>query len=198
MTGADDETRAVYDAQANEYAKLAHGPGLAALEEAFLERVGAGGRILDFGCGPGRSAAAMRDAGHPVDALDASPGMAKLAKDQYGLDVTVAGFDSLTVRAAYDGIWASFSLLHVPKAELPGILAAVHRALTPGGQFHISLKLGEGERRDSIGRFYAYYTDAEITGLLEAAGFTVIERDFGSDVGLSGERASWIALAAHA
>ena len=113
----DDETRAVYDAQADEYAKLAHGPGLAALEEAFLERVGAGGRILDFGCGPGRSAAAMRDAGHPLDALDASPGMAKLAKDQYGLDVTVAGFDSLTVRAAYDGIWASFSLLHVPKAE---------------------------------------------------------------------------------
>lgn len=140
----------------------------------------------------------MRDAGHSVDALDASPEMAKLAKEKFGLDVTVASFDSLTAEADYDGIWASFSLLHVPKADLPTILTAIHRALKPGGQFHISVKLGTGEARDSIGRFYAYYSDAELTALLATAGFTVTERDFGNSPGLSGESAPWIALAAHA
>ncbi|MEO0701087.1 MAG: class I SAM-dependent methyltransferase [Pseudomonadota bacterium] len=198
MVGSDDETRAVYDARAADYAKMGREAGLEPIEQAFLDRVGPGGRILDFGCGPGRTAAAMRDAGHPVDALDASPEMAKLAKDKFGLDVTVAPFDSLTAKALYDGVWASFSLLHVPKADLPPLLTAIHQALKPGGQLHVSVKLGMGEARDSIGRFYAYYTDAELTALLEAAGFTVTERDFGTSPGLSGDRAPWIALAAHA
>ncbi|MEL6643095.1 MAG: class I SAM-dependent methyltransferase [Pseudomonadota bacterium] len=198
MVGADAKTRAVYDARAADYAKLGRGTGAEPIELAFLARIKRGGRILDWGCGPGRTAAAMRDAGYLVDATDASPEMARIAKETFGLEVTVATFDALEAEGIYDGIWASFSLLHAPKAEMPGHLARAHRALAPRGQFHVSVKMGTGETRDSIGRFYAYYTDAELTGLLEAAGFTVTLRDFGATTGLDGSQAPWIAIAAHA
>jgi len=132
-----------------------------------------------------------------VTALDASPEMAKVARKKFGLDVRVAEFVNLTEVAAYDGIWANFSLLHAPKSQMPDHLAAIHRALRPGGVISLGLKTGEGEARDRLGRFYSYYTDAEITGLLESAGFTVTDKSFGSGKGLDGTIAPWIVVRAH-
>ena len=71
-------------------------------------------------------------------------------------------------------------------------------ALKPGGRFHIAVKTGTGEERDNLGRFYTYYTEQELTGLLEDAGLTVIDRREGCDRGLSGKKEPWIALVAHA
>ena len=62
--------------------------------------------------------------------------------------------------------------------------------------FHIGTKTGTGEKRDPIGRFYAYYEDAELTELLQAAGFTIEARAFGADVGLDGVEAPWIIIRA--
>ena len=39
-------------------------------------------------------------------------------------------FDEVTEEKCYDGIWASASLLHVAKKELPEVLARLKRALT--------------------------------------------------------------------
>jgi hypothetical protein len=77
---------------------------------------------------------------------------------------------------------------------MPAHLARLHAALAPGGLLHIGLKTGAGERRDGIGRLYTYYTDAEITGLLQAAGFTVIDRETGRETGFDGVEADWIVL----
>jgi trans-aconitate methyltransferase len=155
-----------------------------------------GGRVLDLGCGPGRSAAAMRDAGFSVDAWDASPQMATIGAEKFDLAIEIRDFDSLTAESEYDGIFANFSLLHAPKSDMPRHLHRIAKALKPGGLFHIGLKIGDGEARDKLGRFYAYYQDAELTALLEEAGLSVETRNFGADEGLDGTLAPWMILTA--
>ena len=192
----DKETLSAYAAKAEDYAKRFTTAKPDLHLAAFMLAVPKGGRVLDLGCGMGRSTAFMREAGLDADALDASPEMAEIARTENNIDVTIGGFETLTAEAHYDGIYANFSLLHAPKSEMPEHLARISRALVPGGFFHLGLKTGTGEKRDGLGRFYAYYTDAEITGLLADAGFVVIERSFGAEAGLDGTVAPWIILLA--
>ena len=193
----DDQTIEVYNAQTLDYAKMVQSDVPNPQLDAFLAQLPAGGDVLDLGCGPGHAAARMCDNGFAVTATDASPEMAAMARAQFGLTIRVASFADLRDDAAFDGVWASFSLLHAPKSDIPGHLAAIHRALRPGGLLCIGLKTGEGEARDRLGRFYAYYSDAEITGLLGTAGFTVTARATGAGKGLEGTIAPWIVLIAH-
>jgi hypothetical protein len=39
---------------------------------------------------------------------------------------------------------------------MAGILSRIHRALKPAGVFYASFKLGDGDGRDSLGRYYNY------------------------------------------
>lgn len=193
---ADAETLAVYATRARDYAKRFAADNVGPTLRAFIDAVPEGARVLDLGCGPGNAAAAMRDAGLTVEAWDASPEMAEVAREIHGLELRVAEFDALDAEAVYDGIYANFSLLHAPKAEMPGHLARIARALRPGGLLHIGLKTGEGERRDALGRLYAYYSDEEITRLLSDAGLEVEVRTTGRSTGLDGTSAPWIILRA--
>ena len=72
----------------------------------------------------------------------------------------------------------------IPRRRILG--NRLHRALKPGGTLHIGMKLGTGEKRDALGRLYVYYTEAELTGLLQAAGFTPTLRETREDTGLDG------------
>lgn len=199
---SDRDTLAVYAKAAGDYAKR-----FARIEDAdvdqfsdlkaFFALLPDNGLVLDLGCGPGQWAAKIRAAGYRVQAMDASPEMAALANERFDLDVTVGVFEDLTAEGVYDGVWANFSLLHAPKAEMPGHLQLIFRALKPGGAFHIGLKLGEGEGRDHLGRFYSYYGEVELTGLLEAAGFTVTRKRTGSAKGLAGTEDTYVILTAH-
>ena len=192
----DRETLSVYDAKADDYANLVSSSQPDRHLSAFLDALPKGGRVLDLGCGPGRSAHFMAQAGFAVDAWDASPEMARLGCDTLGLDVKVKGFSDLNAVATYNGIYANFSLLHAPKSDMPSLLRRIAQALCRGGQFHIGTKTGTGEKRDPIGRFYAYYTDEELTGLLGDAGLTVQTRATGRDIGLDGVEAPWIVMRA--
>ena len=194
----DRETIAVYDARAGDYAKLEPSQAPSETLSAFIKALPQSAHVLDLGCGPGTSARHMAQAGCTVDALDASTEMIGLASTIEGVTARQASFDDISGTAIYDGVWANFSLLHAPRADLPNHLVAIHTALKPGGLFHIAVKEGTGEARDSINRLYTYYTEVELTGLLEAAGFTVGPYRRGRDKGLSGEDADWISVTAHA
>jgi SAM-dependent methyltransferase len=196
---SDPETLKIYAAQAQEYARVtdafnAEDPSLV----AFIAALPQDGRVLDLGCGPGASAAAMARAGLKVVAVDPVAEMVALAGAHPGVKAHLAGFDDIDALAEFDGIWANFSLLHAARADLPRHLEALVRALKPGGRLHIAVKTGTGEKRDRLGRFYTYYTDAELSGLLEAAGLTITARRTGADKGLDGAVAPWIAIAARA
>ncbi|MDJ1015162.1 MAG: class I SAM-dependent methyltransferase [Paracoccaceae bacterium] len=192
----DRETLEVYARRAEDYARIFESSRPDRHLTDFMKALPESAVVLDLGCGTGQSSAHMQTAGFRVEAWDASPEMAAVAKERFGLEVTIAAFDAVDARASYDGVFANFSLLHARKSEMPGHLTRISTALRPNGVFHIGLKTGAGEARDDLGRFYAFYEDAEITGLLEDAGFQVIERSFGMDKGLAGNLDPWIILLA--
>lgn len=193
---SDPETIATYNARAKSYNDLVSKSEPDQDLQRFLDMVKPGGDVLDLGCGPGNSAAMMKAAGLNAHATDASEGMVAIARNTYGIDAKVAVFDDLKAVAAYDGIWANFSLLHAPKSSMPRHLTAIHTALRPAGVFHIGVKLGADEERDDIGRMYAYYTTVELRGLLENAGFIIASEREGEDMGLSGVMARFVILTA--
>jgi len=194
----DRKTIAVYDARAGDYARLDPSDTPSATLAAFLAALPQGARVLDLGCGPGTSARHMVLAGCKVDALDASAAMIELTSAIDGVTARQASFHDISGTAIYEGVWANFSLLHAPRADLPHHLSAIHTALKPGGLFHVAVKEGTGEGRDSLNRHYTYYTEAELTGLLQQAGFTVGPYRRGRDKGLSGTEENWISVTAHA
>ncbi|WP_373050544.1 class I SAM-dependent DNA methyltransferase [Thalassovita aquimarina] len=194
----DEETIRIYDARAEDYAQVTAADAPGRLLRDFITAVPTGGRVLDLGCGPGIDAGLMAQAGLQVDAVDASAEMVALADQRPGVSARQATFVDLDAEAAYHGIWANFSLLHAPRNDMPRHLAAIHRALKPGGRFHMAVKTGEGEKRDSIGRYYSYYTEPELMRLLQDAGFTATKIVHGSDKGLDGVVADWISVASHA
>lgn len=183
---ADQKTIQIYDAKAADYAaKFASDNARSALIN-FMEYLPAGGRVLDWGCGPANSSLHLKEAGFCPDPVDASPEMVKLAQETYGLDARVGTFDDPLAKASYDGVWANFSLLHAPRGDLPRHIESVHEALKPNGIFHIGLKRGSGEHRDKFGRRYAYFETDELTKLLTKTGFEILKIHEGEEPGLAG------------
>jgi len=98
------------------------------------------------------------------------------------VDVQVMTFDQMTWAEAFDGVWACASLLHVPRADLPGTLRRLRRALVPGGAWFMSFKYGR-EDRESGGR---WFTDLDAAGaealLAEVGGLALIDLQVTHDV----------------
>jgi SAM-dependent methyltransferase len=182
----DERTIAFYDSAADRYDNLTKSGRPDADLLAFMELLPVGAHVLDLGCGPARASVHMRAAGFRPDPVDASKGMVTLANEAHDIGARLMTFDDLDAVAAYDGVWANFSLLHAPRADLPRHLAAIATALKPAGVFHIGMKTGTGEERDSIDRKYTYVTVAELADLISDAGMTVIATREGRDKGCAG------------
>jgi len=150
----DENTLQFYRRNAEAYAGWAKAPSTRLA--GFLALLPPGGAILELGCGAGNHSAVMLAKGFRVRATDGSPEMAAVAARRLNHPVEAMLFDELDEAGIYDGVWASACLLHVPRDELSGILARVHRALRPDGVFYASYKVGEGDGRDSLGRYYNY------------------------------------------
>mgnify|MGYP000023117613 CR=1 FL=1 len=195
---SDAETLAAYAREADTYERTVdpYNTSDPRLRD-FIAACPPGGRVLDLGCGPGAGAAEMAKAGLVADAVDATPEFVAKAAKHSGVTAWQATFAEITGEDRYDGIWANFSLLHAPRADMPVHLRALCRALKPGGVFYIGMKLGTGEQRDRLGRFYTYYTQDELERLLHDAGFTVTGAVTGEGKGLEGTIQPWISVAAH-
>ena len=190
----DARTIGVYDARAADYAQLDLGQPRPSLR-AFIAAMPQGGLVCDLGCGPGISAFHMQAAGLRVDALDASAAMVDIARAR-GVPACIATFDDLDGEACYDGVWANFSLLHAAPDDLPRHIAAIARALLPGGLLHIAMKTGTGCRRDALDRLYTYVTQEDLTALLTEAGLTPVSVRSGVDKGLAGTDDPFIVIQA--
>ncbi|MEM6941688.1 MAG: class I SAM-dependent methyltransferase [Pseudomonadota bacterium] len=195
---SDPQTLGVYDAQADEYeAMMCCEAAADPIWRAFCATCPPGGHVLDLGCGPGNYSRLFVEAGLQVTAIDASQEMASRAAKIEGITARQATFDDVTEEGVYDGIWANFSLLHAPRADLPRHLAALHRALKPGGILFIGMKTGTGGGRDDIGRFYEYYAQDALELLLQEAGFTPKQHWTGYGKGLAGQYSGWVVIEAH-
>ena len=164
----DDATLQFYRSNARSYADWAKAPSTRL--RGFLALLPPGGAILELGCGAGNHSAVMLAEGFSVRATDGSPEMAEIAAQRLGHPVEAMRFDELEAHEAYDGVWASACLLHVPRDELAGILARIHRALKPSGVFYASYKMGESDGRDSLGRYYSYVSPDWLKATYASAG----------------------------
>jgi len=151
-------------------------------------------KVLDLGCGHGSAASYMLNAGLNCHAIDASAKMVELANQKFNIKAKVCTFDELDGAESFNGIYASFSLLHVGQIQFLKILQVIKRMLLPDGKLGLGMKLGTGNKRDSIGRFYAYYTEDELTKHLEDIGLTVVRRYSGTSKGLAGDVEPWVFL----
>lgn len=164
----DEATLQFYRDQAEAYAGWAKAPSTRL--RGFLTLLPSGGTILELGCGAGNHAAVMLAEGFSLRATDGSPEMAAIASQRLGHPVEAMRFDQLDAQDAYDGVWASACLLHVPRDELAGILKRIHRALKPSGVFYASYKMGEVDGRDSLGRYYSYVSPDWLDATYATAG----------------------------
>lgn len=168
-------TIAFYNHRAADYAERGEDETDHDALKAFAAALPSGAAVLDLGCGSGWAAAALRELGFAVTAMDASAGLAREAARRHGIEVRLGRFEDLEAHERFDGLWVHFSLLHIPRTRWPDLLARMRRALRPGGRLHIGLKAGEGSGPDRLGRFYSYATRAELAALLTEAGFVDIE-----------------------
>lgn len=193
-----DRVQSAYDRIANvfdQYSRAELPPRLAALGHAIIRQVGAGGRILDVGCGTGAAMAWFEARGLRVTGLDLSAAMLALARGRTTGPLVQAMLQRQPLAPArFDAAWCSASLLHVPKRELPLALQELRRVVRAGGLVMISLQLGDGERWDGgyvegVLRFFARYQPDELRALLAASGLAI--RDEASQA--IGQRA-WITV----
>jgi len=164
--------------------------------DAFLAALPAGASILELGCGAGQDAAYMLALGFDVTPTDGSAELANEAEKLIGRPVRIMRFETLDASAAFDGIWAEASLLHVPRSDLPGIFDRILRALKDGGIFHSSFKAGDAEGHDTLGRYYNYPSAEWLTALLREGGWKDIAMTEADGGGFDRKPTKWLYVSA--
>lgn len=192
MTG-DAATLAFYQTNAARYG-FNSAQGHSRHLDRFLDRLPICASVLELGCGTGRDAARMIKRGFRVDATDGAAAMVRKAWERHGVEGRVLRFDELDADAAYHAVWANACLLHVPRTDLPAVLAAIHRALRPGGWHGASYKLGEGEARDGLGRLHNFPSREWLERTYAAAGFQLHDSFLFKAQGSDGVARDWAAL----
>jgi len=155
-------------------------------------------RLLDLGCGPGRDLIALSARGHVVTGLDGSSVFAEMARARSGCRVLQQNFLELSLgQQQFDGVFANASLFHVPRAELPRVLAELFHALVPGGVLFCSNP--RSFERDWEGfkgaRYGSFLTIETWLALLSEVGF-VVERHFLRPTDKPINEQPWLAIVA--
>ncbi|MGW0756425.1 class I SAM-dependent methyltransferase [Streptomyces sp. NPDC002814] len=190
MTEADflTATRTFYDAIAEDYAGLFRTELAKPLDRAvfagFAELVGAGGRVADLGCGPGRVTAHLASLGLSVFGLDLSESMLAIARrENPGLRFEQGSMLELDLPdGSLAGAVSWYSSIHTPVNELPSLFAEFRRVLAPGGHLLIAFQIGDEPRRHERPWGHEVTLDFQrrrpdqIDGLLRAAGFAPVMR----------------------
>lgn len=154
----------------------------------------AGARVLDLGCGTGLpTGRQLTAAGHRVVGVDLSAGMVELARAR----VPEAEFHQADIRdlrpggpygargrhdlGRFDGATAFFSLLMLPRAEIPYALDTIRGLLVPGGLFALSMV--EADLDDFPVPFLGNtirvsgYARDDLRQVVSEAGFEVLEQE---------------------
>jgi SAM-dependent methyltransferase len=194
-----------YDLVADEYVRrvfdeLEHKPFDRHLLDRFAASVRGMGLSCDMGCGPGHVARYLHRQGTQVFGVDLSPAMVEQARRLVpGVDFRQGDMLALDAEdEAWVGIAAFYSIIHIPRGDLPSALAEFHRVLRPGGvlllAFHIgddTIHLDEWWGQKVCVDFFWFHSD-EVAGHLHSAGFEIeeiIERDPIPDVEYQTRRA---------
>jgi ubiquinone/menaquinone biosynthesis C-methylase UbiE len=149
----------------------------------FIDRLPVGSRILDCGCGPGIDTERFSRLGYVVTAIDVSERFVEFTKkrvpsaDVQKMDMRYLEFPE----ASFDGLWSSFSLLHIRANDVEKTLSAFKSVLRDGGLLFTALHRGpktEWVKTPISGmERYTYlqeWIQTDIEALMRASGFKII------------------------
>lgn len=171
----DQKTLRIYEANALEWANVRK-PNRTELTRALAAR--SSGPSVDLGCGPGWHSGLLPK---PVVALDGALAMLRLVRENTPDALPVqADLEALPFRReALTTAWARNSYVHLPRANVPGALADLHRALAVGAQAMVLVLLGDREgrniftRNDFPDRFFSQWDLDQLLDVIVGAGFDV-------------------------
>ncbi|MFO7792699.1 MAG: class I SAM-dependent methyltransferase [Candidatus Saliniplasma sp.] len=173
-----NETIRSYNNMAEEYCKITSEKGDREFQKKMLDLtldyLPKDARILDIGCGDGRDSYYLSRKDIDVVGIDLSKSMVELARKKYP---DLAFFkedmrDTVFPDDTFHGVWASLSIINMPKSELSTIESEIFRILGSDGIFAFSVKKGEGEGFEDNNivsdhpRYFSYYTLDELKNKL--------------------------------
>jgi ubiquinone/menaquinone biosynthesis C-methylase UbiE len=173
-----------YDRISRSYLRLVDSGG-PAVRQKYLriirERVPAGARILELGCGAGAPMTRTLSAAYDVVALDISPNQLALARANapaarlLRADMTRLPF----AHASMDAVAAFYSTTHVPRAEHRSLLAEIRRVLRPRALVVLTTGFSDTPGYvdpDWLGApmFFSHYDGDTNVALVRDAGFSIV------------------------
>ena len=183
-----EEIKASYEIVADAYAaqffdELSRKPFDRSLLDAFVGDCEGRRAVLDVGCGPGHIARYLSDRGVNAAGVDFAPAMVALARKlNPGIDFNAGDMRALEVADdSLAGIVAFYSVIHIPRPEVAGVLAGFRRALAQDGRLLMSVHGGIGSMHNEqfLGHAVPFeatlFSIGEIASLVESAGFWVDE-----------------------
>jgi SAM-dependent methyltransferase len=148
--------------------------------ERFAATVRPGGVVADLGCGPARHGQTLAGLGLQVIGVDLSAGMVTIARQRLPGRIAQGDLRRLPIAsAALDGVWSAAALLHVPRTDVPAVLAEYRRVLREGGTLGLVTAAGEQEGWEPVPyaegwqRWFVYHPPALLADLLDRAGLTI-------------------------
>jgi SAM-dependent methyltransferase len=142
-------------------------------------------RVCDLGCGPGHVGAFVAEFGLPVVGIDLSAGMVAEARRSFPhLTFRQGDMTSLDLPdGALSGIVCFYALIHLPRSTVPVALSEMHRVMVDHGEVLVAVHGGQGSLHAAHMVEQPANLDAtlfslpELAGLMEAAGFGVVEAE---------------------
>ncbi len=176
-----------FDAIGDEYDDaFPHKEGQVASAEWLVRSLPGGSRVLDLGCGTGvPTARRLAEAGLQVVGVDLSDRMIGLAREHvptgvfHQVDIADLRPGGSRDLGRFDAVTAFFSLLMLPRAEIPLALRTIHHLLLPDGLFALSMVEADVDDFSIpfIGKTIRVsgYLREELREVVEAAGFEIVE-----------------------